>query len=280
MRKIFLTTFFLPVLIASFTLLPANAVYAEQPKPELSVMVYPESGFPPASSEPIVPLRNFTVNIYQPNGALIASKITDTNGEAVFDLHYGKYIIVAAPPADLNYVPTRIGFVFTPKKKVVYLYLPWLRTRGPGPSMHPLWFNFIDLDTSTPEHETMLKCFPGQTVSVEVSWWELETTNSPVWYVSLFGDWQPTMCLSNLDWGTAGPGHNNLYERICTFTAPLEPGVYTVRVVGVLDFSWPCSYYTWSHYSAALGRDTEINILAQAPAEYENIGIAIIKVVE
>ncbi len=274
-------TFFLLVIIASFTLLTANAVFAKQPKRELSVLVYPESGFPPASSNPIVPLRNFTVNIYQPNGALIASKKTDVNGEAVFDLHYGKYFIAAPTSDHLNYVPTTIGFVFTPKNKVAYLYLPWLRTRvKEGPSTNPFWFSFIDLDTSTPEHETMLKCLPGQTISVKVSWWELETTNSPVWYVSLFGDWQPTVRLSNLGSGTAGPGHNQLYERVRTFTAPLEPGVYTLRVVGVLDYRWPCSYYTWRHFSAALGRDMAIHILAQTKGDYENIGIATIKVVD
>ncbi len=272
-------TFFLLVLIASFVLLPANAVYAKQLKRELTVKVYPESGFPPKSSNPIVPLRNFTVNIYQPNGALIASKKTDVNGEAVFDLHYGKYFI-AAPTADhLSYVPTTIGFVFTPKNKVAYLYLPWLRTRAEGPSVHPLWFESIDLDTATPEHETMLKCHAGETISVKVSWWMLETTNYPWWYVSLFGDWQPTAALSNLAFGRSGPGENQFYEVTATFTAPLEHGIYTLRVVGVLDYSWPCSYYTKSHYSAIEGRDMGINILAQAPEDYENIGVATIKVV-
>lgn len=273
--------FFLLVLIASFTFLPANAVFAKQPKHELSVLVYPESGFPPASLDPIVPLENFTVNIYQPNGALIASKKTDVNGEAVFDFHYGKYFIAAPTPDHLAYVPTTIGFVFTPKKKVAYLYLPWLYTRNPlPPNVHPLRFESIDLDTSTSEHETMLKCFPGQTLSIKVSWWELETTHFPVWYVSLFGDWQPTIALSNLASGRSSPSTHELYKRIATFNAPLEPGIYTVRVVGVLDYSWPCSYFTRFHYSAHLGRDTRIGILGQEPGEYENIGMATIKVVD
>lgn len=274
-------TFFLLVLIASFTLLPANAAFAKQPKRELSVIVYPESGFPPASSNPIVPLQNCTVNIYRPNGTLIASKKTDVNGEAVFNLHYGKYIISIPTPTPSAYMPTTIGFVFTPKNKVANLYLPWLYTRNPlPPSVHPLRFESIDLNTATPEHETMLKCLPGQTISVKVSWWELETTHYPVWYVSLFGDWQPTTPLSNLAWGVSSPSTHELYERIATFTAPLKPGIYTVRVVGVLDFWWPCSYFTRFHYSAHLGRDTRIGILGREPGEYENIGIATIKVVD
>lgn len=181
MKKTIFMTFFLLVLIASFVLLPANTVYAKQLKRELTVKVYPESGFPPASSNPIVPLRNFTVNIYQPNGALIASKKTDVNGEAVFDLHYGKYFITAPTPDHLAHVPTTIGFVFTPKNKAANLYLPWLFTRKKSqPSVHPLWFESLDLDTATPEHETMLKCLAGETISVEVSWWSLETTNNPI----------------------------------------------------------------------------------------------------
>jgi hypothetical protein len=146
--------------------------------------------------------------------------------------------------------------------------------------VQPLKFESIDLDTATPEHETMLKCFPDQTISIEVSWWELETTNWPVWYVSLFGDWKPTTPLSNLASGTSSPSTHELYERTATFAAPLEPGVYTVRVVGVLDYYWPCSYYTRFHYSAALGRDTRIGIPGQEPGKYENVGIATIKVVE
>ncbi|MFC2142530.1 hypothetical protein ACFLR7_06320 [Acidobacteriota bacterium] len=279
MKKILFMTFFLLVIAVSFILLPANSVFAKQPKPELTVIVNPESGFPPASSGPIVPLKNFTVNIYRPDGTLIASKETDINGEAVFNFHYGKYIIAAPTPNHRFYMPTAIGFVFKPKNKVAHLYLPWLYSRDSWPTSHPLWFESLDLDTATPEHETMLKCFAGQTISVKVSWWSLKTTNSPVWYVSLFGDWQLTTPLSNLAMGGSGPGQNRFYERIATFAAPLEPGIYTVRVVGVLDFWWPCSYYTRFHYSAHLGRDTRIGILAQEPGEYENIGVATLKVV-
>jgi len=61
-----------------------------------------------------------------------------------------------------------------------------------------------------------------------------------------------------------------------TFTAPVTPGVYHVRLNAVEDFDWPNSYYTSYHYQPSLGRDTAMSIISKAVDQPYGIGTIIV----
>jgi hypothetical protein len=139
-------------------------------------------------------------------------------------------------------------------------------------------FDHIDMDTSTPGYQSTITVTPGQTLTIETAFWELETINVPVWYASVFGSWNPTQSLADLASGVASSSSHQLFKNSFSFTAPSAPGTYYVRMIGHHDYTWPNSYYTSFHYNPSLGRDNGNELISDGVNGPFGIGTIIVAV--
>jgi hypothetical protein len=242
----------------------------------LNITVFDESGFPPASIHGVNRLENVSVKIYTLDDTLVISGLTDSSGTVSFDLAEGSYRIsygggrlgVSSKIVDVSGSSVSVDlYCFT------IMYHIYDSGKGVGDTYE---LNYIDLDRDSSGYQDTVIVQPGQQVKAEFSWWELETANWPVWYVSVFGEWAPTSAIGNLGSGVASPSSHNLYTVPITFTAPTTSGVYEVRLVGVEDYDWPNSYYTNRHYQPTLGRDTAIWVISKTGDGSYGIGTIIV----
>ena len=246
----------------------------------LTVNVFDEAGFPPASIHGAYRLPDIPVEIYTLNDILVASGVTDPSGAVTFNLAEGSYKVIYG--GKVTGATGGGGFGVASKIVEVSGSSVSVDLHCFGVTYHsylaggPYELNYIDLDTSSGGHQDTIIVQPGAQVNAEFSWWELETINVPVWYVSAFGEWSPTSALGNLGLGVASPSSHNLHTVLLTFTVPTIPGTYGVRLVGVLDYDWPNSYYTGDHYQPSLGRDTSMAILSKAIDSSYGIGTIIV----
>lgn len=248
----------------------------------LRVNAFDESGFPPASDDGFAMFAEVKVKIYDMDDNLIASDKTGDDGSVTFNLNPGTYTIEyggclvrspTSPTTDLKYyhpiLPSSTEVTVVSGTNEVDLHvvsLLWHVYKWGSDGGDPFELNYLDLDSDTPEYEDSIWVAPGQTVEAEASFWELETVNVPVWYASVFGEWNPTTSLANLASGCSSSSSHNLYTIPFSFTAPTEPGTYHIRLNGALDYDWPTSYYTGGHPNPNLGRD-------MCPAIISNINI-------
>jgi hypothetical protein len=244
----------------------------------LNITVYDESGFPPASGNGANVLPGIPLEIYTLGNILVANGTTDSHGTASFSLQQGSYNISYGGVI----IPGWGKFAVTSKLVDVYGSSRGIDLYCPEVTYHvyseggPFELNYVDLDVNTPDYQGTINVQPGQLVNAEFSWWELETVNVPVWYVSVFGDWAPTAALGNLGSGTAAPSSHNLHTVQLAFNAPATPGTYQVRMVGVLDYDWPNSFYTGNHYQPSQGRDTTVQLLGTSVDEPCAIGTIVV----
>lgn len=232
----------------------------------LSVNLFDESGFPPSSVNGVNILAGVPISIYTLENTLVAVGQSNSSGTASFNLEEGTYKLVYGGAVLSN--GARIGLASkildvsgSSLNLDLYCFEVSFHEEGIG---RPYELNYIDLDVDSPGNQDAITVQPGQQVNAEFSWWELETVNGPVWFVSAFGSWNPTSALGNLASGVASPSSHNLHTIRITFTAPTTPGTYEVRLVGVLDFDWPNSFYTHFHYQPSLGRDTGIAVISKS----------------
>lgn len=234
----------------------------------LAVNAFDESGFPPASSIGFQAIIGLKMRIYDSGNNLVTSGQTGENGSVTFSLNPGIYSItyggclarkVGEPiTAARPFLPDTKQVTIVSGSNEVNLYAADLFYHvyaAPGDGGDPFQLDYLDLNSTTLGYEYSLTVTPGQTVDAIASFWELETINVPVWYLSAFGDWQPTVPLAELASGVASPNSHNLYTVPFTFTAPTQAGTYHIRLNGVLDYDWPNSYYTGCHPNPSLGRD-------------------------
>lgn len=249
----------------------------------LNVNVFDEGGFSPASVNGAVRLADIPVEIYSPDGTLIGSGLTDSTGSVSFNLPVGTYNVTYGGTTITPYdsgiwwaVSSKIVDVQNnPTNTDVYAIRIIFHHYSGGNNFE---LNYIDLNTTTANHENSITVAPGQQINAEFSWSELETANVPVWYVSVFGSWNPTSTLGNLANGVASPSSDNLHTVPLTFTAPTTPGTYEVRLNGVEDYDWPNSYYTSFHYQPTLGRDTCNDLISKSNTGPYGIGIITVTV--
>jgi hypothetical protein len=246
------------------------------PRTTLTINVFDESGFPPASIHGVNRIADMPIKIYKLDDSLVASGSTDASGTASFNLANGQYKIVYGSKVTEHFgVASKIVDVSGGSMNLdIYSFQAQFHTYSGG---GPYELDHIDLDKNSAGYQDVITVQPGQQINAEFSWWELETVNVPVWYVSAFGSWNPTSALGNLAWGCASPWSHNLYTIPLTFTAPSTPGTYEVRLVGVLDYDWPNSFYTAAHYQPSLGRDTGISIIGKTIDGPYGVGTIIVR---
>jgi len=242
----------------------------------LRVNVFDESGFPPSSTSGTRSLPDIPVEIYTLGDSLVATGVTDSTGTISFNLPEDSYKIVyggkvtgATGGGGYGVASQIVDVSGTFTEVDLYCFQVTYHSYEAG---GPYELNYIDLDTGSTGYQDVITVRPGESVNAEFSWWELETRNVPVWYVSAFGEWDPTTALGNLGSGCASPSSHNLYTVPLTFTAPTTPGTYKIRMVGVLDYRWPNSYYTGNHYQPSLGRDTCMAVISKGIHEPYAIG--------
>lgn len=245
----------------------------------LKITVFDESGFVPASQLGSRKIESILISIYKLNGQFISSKLTNSQGEATFTLNVGTYNVTAG----WKLIHDGLGFGKTWKivdafnlNTNVELYVPLIIFHSYN-NGHNFELDYMDLKTSTTQHETLIEVNPGQTISAEFSWWELETANVPVWYVSVFGSWNPTNPLKKLASGVASPTSYNKHTMAVTFSAPLTPGIYKIRLIGAEDYDWPNSFYTSGHYNPSLGRDMGIDLISKSSDDFNGEGIIFVR---
>lgn len=234
----------------------------------LNVNVFDESGYSPASVTGTKRLTNMPVKVYSLDDSLVASGVSGSSGIASFILTEGTYDVVCGSSSGADWGGMWFG---TTSKTVqvsgttmnidIYCRAVTYHSYEAG---RPFELNYLDLDRNAAGHQDGITVRPGQQVNAEFSWWELETVNVPVWYVSVFGSWNPTTPLGNLKTGVASPTSHNLHTVSLSFIAPSEPGTYEIRLMGVLDYAWPNSYYTSFHYNPSLGRDMGPAIISKS----------------
>jgi hypothetical protein len=268
----------------------------------LTLTAFDESGFSPASATGFQKLAEIKVKIYDASSNLIASGQSGNDGTVTFNLDAGVYTVqyggclyryITSPQSsDLAYygacLPDSAQVTVAEGSNQLNLYVAGLcfhAYQSGSDGGDPFQLDYLDLDTTTTDHETSLTVQPGQTVQAAASFWELETINVPVWLVSAFGDWNPTVTLANLAEGVASPSSHSLHTIPFSFTAPTQPGTYHIRINGALDYDWCNSYYTGGHFNPNLGRDmgnsiiSNINIDTQTRDITGVYGVATITVV-
>jgi len=245
----------------------------------LNVNVFDESGFSPPSATGFQKLAEVKVKIYDAASNLIASGQSGNDGTVTFNLDPGVYTVqyggclyryITSPQSsDLAHygacLPDSAQVTVAQGSNQLNLYVAGLlfhEYQWGSDGGDPFQLNYVDLNSATADHETSITVSPGQTVQAVASFWELETINVPVWWASVFGDWNPTTALANLAEGVASPSSHNLHTVPFTFTAPTQPGTYHIRVNGALDYDWCNSYYTGMHPNPRLGRDMGNNIIS------------------
>lgn len=281
----------LSIVIMFLIVLPAISVFTPQVKASvttlttLKINTFDESGFPPASDNGFTPIAEVKIEIYDVEENLIASDKTGDDGSVTFNLDLGTYTIEyggclvrspTSPTTDLMYyhpiLPNSTEVTVISGTNEVDLHvasLLWHVYKWGSDGGDPFELNYFDLDSDTPEYEESISVSPGQAVQAKASFWELETVNVPVWYASVFGEWNPTTSIANLVSGCASPSSHNLHTIPFSFTAPTKPGTYHIRLNGVLDYDWATSYYTGGHPNPNLGRDMGIGIISNLEIDTE-----------
>ncbi|MFQ6129121.1 MAG: PKD domain-containing protein [Thermoplasmata archaeon] len=269
-----------PVIVSSIVTLALLSILCTFPEGSsqmatLEITTYDESGFPPPGSDGFYILAFVPINVTDTEGNFVTNGTTNETGFLSFDLPYGSY--------NLSYggvnVSMRMGGVLYPgfrtmKKStivvldndtvVIDLHLTSIGFQwSQGGGGHGLELNYIDLNRSTPAKETVLTVPPGTRVETEFSFWELETPNVPIWYVSAYGSWNETSPLANIGSGMCSPSTHNLRTHQVDFFAPESEGTYEIRLVGVYDFTWPNSFWSSRHYSPSMGRDMGVDVISK-----------------
>ncbi len=283
---------FLAVLVIAVLLSSALTPFAKADKAAtVNITVYDESGFPVASAGGFTKLAEVQVRMYDANGSLVVCGQSGNDGTLTFNLDPGVYTVqyggclyrsIANPwSADLTTYPACLP---ASKHVTIAKGANQLDLYVAGLLFHvyecgsdggdPFQLDYFDLNSSTADHETTITVSPGQTVQAVASFWELDTINVPIWYVSVFGDWNPTTALANLAEGCASPSSHTYHTVPFTFTAPTQPGTYHVRLNGALDYDWCNSYYTGGHPNPGLGRDMGNNIISNITIDPQTRGIA------
>lgn len=253
---------------------------------DFTVIVLDESGFPPASILGPSPLYNITAKLTTQEGVLIRSQVTDQNGTAKFRVESGEYRLIletggayfSNTMTKTNVTSQSLDVVLAEPSEELVVYLPTIMYHSFSPGS-ALELEFIDLNSRTNGTEVEIHVRPGEAVHFATKFWERPTENVPVWYVSLFGSWQPSVSLANLEMGVSSPVTNESYYRTVEFQAPTVPGEYEVRVLGNLDYSWPLTYRTAFHYWAeAPGgpRDMGVHVLSKGPQGPYGIGTIVV----
>lgn len=247
----------------------------------LKVTVFDESGFPPASSSGPRSLADIPVKVSTLDDTLVVSGVTDPSGIVSFNIGEGTYKIVYGGLA----IDPRGGSAYGSASKIVDVSGSFMSidlycstvTFHSYEAGGPYELNYVDLDRDSAGYQDAMTVQPGEQINAEFSWWELETHNVPVWYVSVFGSWSETSALGNLKSGCASPSAYRLHTASLSFTAPTTPGTYEVRLLGVLDYTWPNSYYTGAHYNPSLGRDMGIGIIGKGVHEPYGTGTIVVR---
>jgi len=239
---------------------------------EVVVRLETEGQLRPVSAMGREPMPGLPVRLFDGAGALVAEATTDDDGAARLEvapgdyaLRYGGAVTATGRSAARQSRPLRVP----PDGVDLDLTVPVI-----GWHVHdqggPMELERMDMDPSLAGDQRVARVARGARVTVEVAWWERSTVNVPVYYVSLFGEWQPTEALARLAHGVASPSSNRLHRHVVTFAAPSSPGTYRVRLVDVLDYKWPPSFHTARHYEPALGRDMYVKIIGRD--DFETFG--------
>jgi hypothetical protein len=269
----------------AFLIVLASLIFVTEGDTENTVLVtvFDESGFPPAGSSGAEKLSQVPVNVTMLDGSIVASGITDNTGSLQLTLSLGTYdfefggvfagVVGTSYKMPIGKRTTRATIDGTNTVELYAFAVTYHNYSAGG----PYELNYVDLNRDTSDHETVVRVKPGQQVNAEFSWWELETVNVPVWYVSIFGSWSATSALERLGSGVASPSSHNLNTLPLSFMAPETPGTYEVRLVGVLDYDWPNSFYTADHYQPSQGRDTGISVISKEIDGPYGIGTIIVR---
>jgi hypothetical protein len=247
---------------------------------EVVFNMFDESDFDPPGLVEASRLIGIPIEIYTLTDVLVAAGTSDSNGQASFVLApdtYKVYYGGVEISGQGLFGESSVTVTVSEDSLNMNLYCFWVMYHISG-SGSPFDLNYVDLDTTLAGYQDILHVSLGETINAEFSWWELETINTPVWYVSVFGDWDPTNSLGNLANGVASPSSHNLHTVPLTFNAPSTPGVYEVRLLGILDFEWPNSFHTGFHYQPSLGRDMGNSVISQSLSGSYGIGTIIVDI--
>ena len=223
-----------------------------------------ESDFNPPGLNDASRLIGIPIEIYTLADVSVTAGTSYSNGQALFNLAPGTYKVVYGGVEIPNqgwFGERSVTATVSGESLSIDLYCFMVMYHSYS-SGSPFELNFVDLNMGIAGYQETLYVSPGETINAEFSWWELETVNVPVWYVSVFGDWAPTTPLGNLGSGVASPSSHNLHTVSLSFTAPSAIGVYEVRLLGILDYEWPNSFYTGFHYQSSLGRDMGNSVIS------------------
>jgi hypothetical protein len=257
------------VIICVTALLPGTAAAAQT---DLIIHIQDESGFEPPAVLGPEPLANVPVKLFDTGGVLAALGTTDEDGTVRLAVAPGTYSLRygGATTARHHMVVRHARPVTVPRGGAEITVQASLLCWHQHDIGWPMELDRMDMDPGAPGDQHVRSVEPGSTLTVEVAWWEKSTVNVPVWFVSLFGDWQPTTALAELAQGVASPSSNTLHEHSVTFEAPTTPGVYRVRLVDVLDYAWPPSFYTGGHFDPGMGRNMSVRLIGRD--DYETLG--------
>lgn len=199
----------------------------------VTVTVFDESGFSPSSSGGVRKLSQIPVSVYSLDGSLVTSGTTDSTGSLTLTIAEGIYNFVyggswahpvGSPPLEawaIGVSTTEVTISSTTTTVDLYAFAVAYHQDWPGGGS-TFELDHIDMDLATPGYQTSVTVNPGQQLTVEMAFWELETVNVPVWYASAFGSWNPTQALSNLQSGVASPSAHTLYTKQFSFTVPTD----------------------------------------------------------
>lgn len=255
----FLLIFFFTSIAFKSQIMPQGC--AQTSLSTLTVNVFDESGFPPSSINGSIRLPDIPVNVFLPDDTPVANTTTNINGTASFLLPEDQYKLVYGGTQWIGVASQTVNLTGGSTSIDLYCFYVTFHDFDAG---GPFELDHVDMDTSSVGYQSAISVDPGQQINAEFSWWELETQNVPVWLVSAFGDWAPTSALGNLESGGASPTSHFQHNVALSFSAPVNPGIYTVRLVGTLDYDWPISYYTGAHPNANLGRDMGVSIISKS----------------
>jgi hypothetical protein len=269
------------VMMVFFMFLSSFSIFAPQIEADaitiLNLNFFDESSFPPTSAYGANRLAGIPIEIYMLDDTLVTSGISNSSGMASFSLSEGSYKIVYGGEGAFG-VATEIVDVFGASVSIdLYCLFVTYHTYMSPYELSYIDLSYIDLDVDSEGYQYEVTVQPGQQVNAEFSWWILEVQSTPVWYVSVFGNWSPTSALGNLAYGTASPSSHSLYTIPLEFAAPTAPGTYEIRLVGVLDYDWPNSFYTRYHYQPSLGRDTCMAVISKAADGPYGIGTLVVE---
>jgi len=109
---------------------------------------------------------------------------------------------------------------------------------------------------------------PGESVTAELRYGFTNPNNpNAVIYLNAFGDWQPSVELGRFEDGTL-VGGTRTEDRTFSFTAPTQPGRYSIRVALVEAFAPVTNFYgtpPGGVNNPGVGPYTEIQFVVEAP---------------